>query len=409
MNTFSDGTGPQFPLCDPGPVRDNRDRFRRNMIPQLERANSFYCPSGRWMSRGWILLDRNSYNRLNTYSTDCTLTVSNLSPIRNLSIVQARCVTRGLANDPNALYLIELTDDRGILYNEWFQFPTVSAYNVRVPAYPQTFYPASMNGGTTWTWATMLQDMWNQMNALASGNVLGVWPGLPSAPAGTPEGFFYSGVPCWYALNDVLEHLGMTVACNPTQTNPFTIVALGSTDASFALQQTKYAPFLEDDLEWLDTGAGRVPLQVEVLFRRRNSIYGTEETVRYDSPFQWEMSPHYSVTINAPAIFTGAVGSHRIWSDYTVRYSDSGDPLDADVAMANTIAQERVTQYFNRIYRGTLGFMTQDYGGAIPFVTGSQVDGVCWSHHSSEFHDGRRGWRTHIVRGPNPPWQGLWD
>lgn len=407
MNTFGSSTL-QFGLCDPCSVREDRRRFRRDAHRLLERVNSFYCPTGRWPSKGWVLLPRSEYNQLNSYSDALQLNIgdttapNNVKTLMNLSIVQAQCMTRGLASDPAALYLIELTDDRGILANDWFQAPTTSSYNIRAPAYPQVFHPATMSGGTTWTWATMLQDIWNQMNTLDGGNVLGAWPGLPAGVtvSGTPEGFWFPGVPAWWALNDVLEHLGLTVACDLTQANPFTIVSAGATDAAFAALQAKYTTNLEDDLEWIDSGAGRVPQTVKVLFRRRNSVYGTEETVRYDAQ-QWDMAPFYSVTLSAPAKFAGAVGSHFIWSDFTVRYDQDGSPLAADTATANAIAQERITQYFGRIYRQTAGYMTQTYAGALPFTTGPQVDGVCWYQDYNS--DDWQGWRTRIIRGPYPP------
>jgi hypothetical protein len=407
MNTFGSAQL-QFPLCDPRSAVEDRARFRRGAIGLLERVNSFYCPIGRWPFRGWVLLPRSEYDRLDRYSTALQLNLgpgdpSDLQTLKNLSIVQAQCVTRGLASDPNALYLVELTDARGILWNKWFQFPTTSFYNIRAPAYPQTFHPASMNSGvpvtTTWTWSTMLQNLWEQMGAL-----LGAWPGLPVTPVGRPEGYWFPGVPAWPALCDVLDHLGLAVACDLTQSAPYTIVSGGAADAAFSALQVKYAGNLEDDLEWIDVGAARVPKTITVLFRRRNSVYGTEETVRYDSPWQWDMTPFYTVSVTAPTAFASAVGSHYLWSDFTVRYDMDSAPFADDASLAGSIAQDRVTEYFDRIYSRTAGAMSQTYAGALPFATGAQVDGVRWYMDQD-----RAAWRTQVVRGASPPWPGLWD
>lgn len=377
------------------------------MIRALDRANSFYCPAGRWQSRGWILLSRVDYNRLDKYSTTLQLNIGNTSSadnvqtLKNLAIVQAQCVTRGLASDLNALYLVEITDGRGLVHNQWFQFPLTASYNIRSPAYPQTFHPGSMNGGTTWTWSTMIQNIWQTM-----GTFLGTWPGLPITPTGTPEGFWFQGVPAWSALIEVLEHIGLTIACDLTQANPFTIVIEGADDLTFNEMQTRFVGNLEDDLEWIDFSAGRAPATVKVLFRRRNSVYGTEETVRYDS-LQWDMTTLYSVSVNAPATYTGGVGTHHMWSDFTVRYDHDNSPLAEDVTTATAIAQERVSQYFGRIH--PRGFMSQTYAGALPFVTGTEVDGVCWYQ---DYRNGdRQGWRTQIVHGPGAitPWPDIWE
>lgn len=363
----------------------------------LDLTNSLHCHAGRSSSRGWVLLARADYDLIDKYATDLQLNIgdtndpNNVATIKNLAIVQARCVTRGLAADPNALYLVEVTDGRGVLHNDWFSFPLTAAYNVRAPAYPQTFHPDSMNGGTTWTWSTMLQSIWGTMSAR-----LGAWPGLPYTPVGTPEGFWFQGVPAWSALCDVLDHLGMVVACNLTSATPFTIVDDGADDPALTALQARYATNLEDDLEWVDTGSGRVPGTVKVLFRRRNEVYGTEETVRYDS-LQWNMTPLYSVSVSAPVFFTGAVGTHHIWSDFTVRYDQDNSPLAADTATASAIASQRASQYFDRIYSRTSGYMSQTYAGALPFYTGSQVDSVRWSMDGSR---DRSGWITEIMRGP---------
>lgn len=391
MNSFGTTTR-KFQLVDPRDVRTNRVRFRRDAIVSLERANSFYCPVGRFPSRGWILLPRFDYDELDHYSTSLELELGSLL-LKNVSIVQARCVTRGLEGD-DAIYLVELTDDRGVLWNRWFQAPTLSVYNVRSPAYPNTFY------GTTYTWSTMVQDLWTQMPTL------GAYPGLPTVPTGTPENWYFHGTPAWTALCDVLDSLGMSVACDLTLDSPFTIVNSGAADAAFSALQTKYLPNLEDDMEWLDVGAGRVPAIVYVLFRRRYEYYGTEETVRSDA-FQWTLDPFYSVAVAAPAFFNGATGKHFLLDTFTVRRDYSGTNNAADVATAATIAAERVTQYFGRVYSATDGFLSQTYTGALPFTTGSQVDGVCWAQ---DYYDQKRqGWKTYIVRGESPPWPGVWD
>lgn len=422
MNCFGSESR-RFALVDPRSVREDRARFRRDSVPMLDCANSFYCPTGRWPVRGWILMARGEYDLLNKYSTALRLDIgdttssTNVSPLKNLSIVQAQCVTRGLATDLAAIYLVEITDNRGILHNKWFQFPLTKAYNIRVPGYPETFYLSSMKdydqpnpsagSKTTWTWSTMLQDIWETMP------LLGAWPGLPTpVPLGTPEGFWFPGVPAWTALNDVLDYLGLTVACNLALAAPYTIVRRGATSATFNTLTTRYLTNIEDDLEWIDAGAGRVPKVVKVLFRRRNTIYGSEETVAYRNDVmakQWSMDAYYTVSVNAPSgFFEKAAGTHFIWSDFTVRYDDSSDDVDADVTTATAIAKERVSQYFDRIYNQTIGAMTRTYAGPLPFVTGSQVDGICY-YQDYRNDDRYGGWRTKIVRGQDPPFPEIYS
>lgn len=389
----------------------------------LDRANSFYCPVGRHPARGWILLRRYDYNLLSKYSTTLQLNISNaggpfnVAPLNKLSIVNAQCVTRGLSTDPSALYLVEITDRRGILCNNYMDFPLRKSYNIRSQAYPETFMLESMNdydqphpsagSKTTWTWTTMIEDIWDEMSTH-----LGSFPGLPFAPIGTPEGFFLQGVSAWTALNDILDTLGMTVACNLVDSSPYTIVKIGQTDAAFTVLRLLYTTNgnLEDDLEWIDAGAGRVPGTIIVLFRRRNNVYGTEETTPYRNDAmaeQWVMGDHYAVSIT---VGTGGVGKHYIWSDYTVRADDNSNVMGADATYATRIAIERSYQYLRKIrWIGTTAdliptsgtSMEQTYTGALPFRTGSQVDGIAWTQDYS--NQAWQGWKTKIVRGPLPP------
>lgn len=395
INTF--GPGPsgsiqqnQFPLVDPRCVREHRERFRRDLFYELDYANSYYSMSGRWPDVGWLLLDRNSYNQLNPYSNTLQLTIGDFinAPlvISNISIVQARCVTRGLASDPNAIYLIQITNNEGVLYNPWFQFPLNVQYNIRAPAYDTQYYSATMDG-TPWTWDTMVGDIWSRAVSL-----LGTYPHLPIVPTGTPEGFSFVGVPLWEALSRIFDYLGLAVSGSYPN---FTIVVPGAPDDAYDAQVTLYDQYLEDSMEYQDIGSGRVPSSVVVYFHTRYQVYGAEETVRLDV-FQWQTLNTYSVTVAAPTQFTDAVGTAYIWADFTVRFDQNGSPLAADVATAAAVAAERAQQFFNTIYRGTAGFSRNVYSGVLPFMTGAQVDGVRWFNLAS---DNYCGWRTEVIRG----------
>lgn len=388
--------GQLFQLVDPRCVREHRERFRRDSFPELDRANSYYSMSGRWPDVGWLLLDRNSYNGLNTYASNLQLTICDMvnAPltISNISIVQARCVTRGIAADPSAIYLVEVTNNEGVLYNPWFQYPINAQYNVRAPGYDGSYYSGSLNGSVPWTWSTMVGDLWNK-----SGGLLGNYPGLPIAPTSAPEEFVFVGVPVWEALSRVLDYLGLAVSGSFPN---FSIIVPGATDSNFTAQMAKYATNLEDSMEYLDTGSGRVPSQVVVYFHTRYQTCGIEETVRRDS-LQWQNDSAYSVTVAAPSQFSGAAGTGYLWADYTVRLDQNGNPLASDVATAAAVATERVNQFFNTIYRGTQGYLRHVYSGVIPFATGKQVDGVRWFNTGmlGSDEDEFSGWRTEILRG----------
>jgi len=386
-----------LPLYDPRLVWADRRRLRSDAPPQLALANSFLCPAGRWPGRGWVLLARADYGRIaGLYGTDFSLQIDDLVHpalnLKGLALVQGRCVTQGSPADPAAIYLVELTDHRGVLDNPWGQWPTSSQYNVVAPAYPGQYYSCSLNAGAAWTWDQMAGDLWGQMP------LLGSYPGLPFAPAGTPENWAFPGEGCWDALVRVLDHAGLTLAADLTKASPYTIVRPGDADPAFTAAQTAYAGFLEEQYDYIDAGAGRVAGTVVVYFNRTNQYFGTEETVRKDAA-QWQCRPFYQVSVAGPAPYAASPGKVAQWSDFSVRFDIDGNPLAADVTAAASVAQDVANAYYRRVTRGTAGYLRRLYAGVLPFAAGSQVDGVRWYQT-----DGRAAWRTELVRGPQPPW-----
>lgn len=399
-NTFGTSSV-QVKLVDPRHARRYRQRFRRDAVRELFLANSLYVPCGRQSVRGWILLTRADYDSVRGYGTNYQLQIDQFDPaapaltLRGLSIVTAQCVATGVLGDPAALYLVELTDARGILKNQWFSFPTKTYYNVLAPAYPGKYYYHSLNAGLTWSWSGMIGDLWTQI--ASSFSSLGPYSGLPASVGltGIPINWNLNGVPCWDALCDVLEHLGLAVGHNPASATPYTIVSLGDDDTTFDTLTTRHSHRLEDDMEPIDLGAGRVPGTVIVYFRRINELYGTEETVRNDS-HQWATNAVYPVSVSAPAAFAGAPGTGFLYDDFCVRQDINGVLLPVDVTQATNLAEERVRQYFDVIYSRTSGAMNRTYTGVLPFYAGSQIDGVCWKQ---DLRDRRAGWTTQILRG----------
>lgn len=394
-------------LYDPRLPKAHRVRFRRDLIPLLSRANALYVPSGRWPARGYILLRRADYEQLNPYSTSLALQIDDfIHPaltFRGLTVVQAQCVTAGVRGAADAIYLVEITDKRGTLCNQWFCSSTTSQFNAISPSYPGEYYSLTLNSTFPWTWSEMVGNLWTQMP------ILGSYPGLPSTPLGTPTNWIFPGCSCWEALNRILDHLGMQVTVDLALSSPYGIAETGGIDVTFTQQEGQYLDLIEDDQEYIDAGSGRVPREVVVYFHRRNEHYGTEETIRRDS-LQWQSTPLYSVTVPASgafASFASAAGAAYIWDDFTVRYDIDNNPLAVDVSTANAIAVERVQQFYTRIYHGTLGYLHRIYTGVLPFTAGSQLDGVAWRQ---DFRDqSRLGWRTEIIRGPEPPWQEVRD
>lgn len=403
-------TSPEIvlPFHDPYIIRYSRRHYLREDIPELRLANSLMVPSNRYPARGFFLVKRGDLNLLTgKYRTDLQLALDDFRggamTLQPFALVQARCVSRGLAADPDALYLLEVTDGRGLVWNRFYKFPLNAQYNVLAPAYPGEYYSSSLVVGVPWTYNSMLGNIWGKMQTPLGA----AFPGLPASITDVPANQIFPGVPAWEALTGQIDRLGLTIGVNcilDPDDNPtpplYTIPILGTDDPLFDQLTTAFAGVLEDDLEYIDSGAGRAPGQIPVYFHRSNEFYGTEETVRLDA-LQWSTSAYYAVVVTAPAPYNTSPGQDFLWDDFTVRFDNDGNPVAVDVAQANLIALARVTEYFRRIFRGTGGSRRRTYTGLVPFVPGSQVDGVRWY---MDYRAGSLSWRTEMVTCLGPPW-----
>ena len=67
------------------------------------------------------------------------------------------------------------------------------------------------NGGTPWTWAQIVTDLWGDLPVSLAGTV----PTLAVSPTSTPENLIFEGMSIWQAINQVLTAIGAAVAYQP--------------------------------------------------------------------------------------------------------------------------------------------------------------------------------------------------
>lgn len=171
---------------------------------------------------------------------------------KSLHVASARCVSPGEAGDATRLYLVELADRRRLKALRHVN----EAYNLR-----QSGVSGYVDGSGTWTWQTLINDLWSKAD-------LGAAPTLPGTPDGAPENFDFRGA--WAAIDAlelVLRVKGWSLSLD-TLTDTFSVVELGGTDAAKTarladldaggwaiLDEDRYAP-----------AYGRVAESVVVLF-----------------------------------------------------------------------------------------------------------------------------------------------
>ncbi len=230
-------------------------------------ANRFAVPLGRGPGAGAVILTRADLDALDL-DADHTLsfrddrTPNRPIDLRRITLLRSRCLTPGHRDDARAVYLCELVDRRHFLA----QVPCDAAYNVR-DADGTDYLGATTNGGDPWTWAEVVEDLWDLLDA---GDV----PDLPFTPDGTPENLRYHAGWAWEAINDVLDRIACAVRYDAVE-DAFTFVRLGDTAAAGATALTAALATHDRagrrtwDAYHDEPDRGRLPETVRVLFPRR--------------------------------------------------------------------------------------------------------------------------------------------
>ena len=355
---------------------------------QILAANSLMNPLGQTPARGWFLLRASQLDQLNL-DADQTATFNDAKwgSVTAVGLVVTRepVKTHVSVNtgSGDALYLVEVSDRRWLVWNPWFQASANKLYNVRARGWGTSYYDDSRNAGSDWTWSTMLQDLWGTVSTW-----LGSWPGLPVSPSGTPEEFKFQGVPAWTALCEVLYYLGCAVRWD-AGLGTYSIVQLGSADAAqdSLLTKLENSGRLLHDSEYRAVTRGKVPGSYRVFFHSRRIHQGTERTTPKDSE-QWLTSSTYTVDVNG----SGTEGVlHPLWGDLPALYDATGTLTNA--AALATRAAEIAADHQRHLTQGGGGRFRRIYDGACSVKPAGAVKGVTWRQNPG-------GIVTEVVRHP---------
>jgi hypothetical protein len=222
-------------------------------------ANEFYLPLGPMPGRGTLLMLASSLARLDRTAAH-TLEFSDGTDkvrLRNITIAYAAGALPGGRRDGRSSFWLEVVDRRhlaaggGVLN---------TAYNV-LDADGTAYLSGTKNGGSTWTWAAMLEAIWT------ANGLLGTWPGLPSgfSPDGSPESFIAYGRPSYDLLNEALDSIGCALRLDLI-TDTFSIVQVGASDAAAERALRRHDRLRVWDSYPVDVARGRLPETIRVLF-----------------------------------------------------------------------------------------------------------------------------------------------
>lgn len=352
-------------------------------LPELAETNGYRCPRGAKHGLAHVLLSKQDLTSLGAYASgdlvfrhgDTSLT------IKGLRAIDSRCVTNAADSFDTPAYLVTLADARYFLnmdgyaksYNVRTAHPT-SQWAAGTPAATQ-FDVASLNGGSVWTWATLIADLYN--SALFGLPGIGVAPTLPYTPTGIPENYRFYGVNTWAALNTILDKLGCTIVYKP-ESGDFEIVRNSDT-------QTGLATFISDNAEKIiyeesprDNTQAHVPASIVVYFPRRAEHHGTQDDWRRGSTFYARRWESYSYTAYSFGIVNVIGGTEAaIWDDMPAIIGPTGTHRNTSECEARAA---EVAENYARARAKLANQKSRRYTGVLSIRPGSELSSVAWKH-----------------------------
>jgi hypothetical protein len=332
-----------------------------------ELANSYTCELGARSGDGWLILSRPALLRIDPalafagrydltfYGTNETGPAGSVT-IKSLAIASAECLTPA-AETAAAAYFVRLADRRASLNRALVDL----GYNVRSAATGE-HYPATLDGGSAWTWADLLADLW-----AAAG--LGTSPGWPTTPAGTPEGIELWQTPALDAVEHVLGLGGCALRYDPTA-DTFGVVRPGDADADYDRIAALYDRWRIWDTHPIRPAARNRPGAVRVLFPRVPHTSG-------------DGSPWYALDTDDTG--GGEAGTYAVVHDpMPALFAEEGDLTPTNAAELSARAADRAAAYFREVSGPAI---KERFVYPLPlagaFLPGARVRGIRWSERAA--------------------------
>lgn len=346
------------------------------------KANSAFIPMHREPTKVNILIKKSN---LDAFGTSNTFKVyfndgANTVAVGKLFLVKATCVLPGSDGDPDAVYMAELTDFRGMPYRRNYVNPigtaVTSYFNIFSGDPDGSYASETINGASPYTW----QELLSAVSTLAGYGTLT----LPFTPHGTPGPFDYRG---WNPL-DALYHLLDRLACGikvdptrPVSESGRSVVRLGVADATAAAAMAVMTPTLWDeyavDSYYQNGGAATV------WFR----VYPEQPGVASNDNWYADTGESTGGSGQGVHLYDDAVG---------IKYFSGSTAPENDVTELNPRAEERATDWqrkhdgydrpLNRVFSGI-------YPNAVRDVLGSTVGAIA-------YYDRGDGYKTQVMSRP---------
>ncbi|WP_157369861.1 hypothetical protein [Zavarzinella formosa] len=355
------------PLVDPKTLYD-QCRMLGLRQDWVGLANGLCNPAGVRSGIGHLLMTRASLDLID-FNTPQSLSIfheptSTQIDFESLVITECEAITPSFPGDPDAVFHVRVADIRHL-----WRFAVIDAgFNLReTPTGNYRKETTFEESGTPHTWQQMFDAVWETLPADYRGDT----PTLPEVTEGTPEAFDFYATYTIDAIEMILARLGCALTFNPTadpEDAIYSVVPLGDPDAyeTFTASVDDLARLRLDDNEGLEGNLGRVPAQVNVLFRKQMPVANGE-------------NPWHTITVADPNDpVPGQLEDTTVWliDDLTADYQ--GDTL-TNVTGLTSRADSRAAEYFRSVRRDGHSLRRLVYSGAqISILPGEWVSEVSW-------------------------------
>ncbi len=356
----------------------------RGVITGIERSrflgkcNSFITASGFEPGRGFFLMKGKDVNDLQTSINNTTHTAvfqgPNTVQINKLIITHCEGLTTGLGSIDDALYVVHVADLRIL-------GPMTSinkAYNVRPPDPSTTYYAYSKNGGSNWTFNTLVPNIWTNMpSAFGSLSV------SRANFTGRPENYVFHGVSAWDALKKILDDTNHILTLS--YTGQFAVEAAFTDNDDFNQADFDAQEYTLVNSRAQISAAHQVPEKIRVFFPSRNRAFHLSTDVEVVDPNAYSHeAPLYSVDKSTGV--TGAVAGTvlPVYHPLAAEYDKLGTITNS--ATLDTHAEQIKNNYKDAIQKSDKPSFYR-YSGAHPIKPGVEIRSVC-------FHDTGKGLMT---------------
>lgn len=375
------------------------------------KANSYCCPLGPAVGRGWLLMSRKQIDEIDKTIAHPLYFRSGDKSVTFPSIYfkRAICITPGADNSVKQAYLVEVVDRRAMA--KWSTID--QAYNIMDPtatASSVSCHWPTRNEGVLWTWQTLFTELFEQAKLTKTGSDpdSATIPEavVSSAVAFRPLNWRFHGVSAYDSLCTVLEAVGFTLRYDPIK-DQFGIVEYGSpgaaegssidaTDTANEETLTESRNKLIHDLSPIVADKLTIPGKVRVFFHARRFVPG--DTGVYSDRDSYELRPAHvvEVTPENAGEESDSLNIGIVWADMPAFFTNDADTASNQTDLV-TYANVLAIRYIQRLKAGQ-GQMHKIYSGVIDVAPSSQLSGVCWKATCAPGRLG--GLVTEVLRTP---------